>query len=233
MTIVASSTANAAIRPKPVTSVAVNAASVSSIWGSETRAPSRAADFLRRRRRHRAAEITPARGSHGRRRAPSPSARDFAPRRGDPPDRMTADDTRSEPKEPRGGGGADRVAGISSDVSDGALRDLLARLESEGEARGFPAGAAATLLRAVEAVLAASAQVNLTGAKTLAAAVEILALDAMPVGSAWPADRPPPRVAVDLGTGNGFPGVAVAVRWPACRVVLVERREKKAKAVEA
>jgi 16S rRNA (guanine527-N7)-methyltransferase len=91
------------------------------------------------------------------------------------------------------------------------------------------------LVRYVEAVLAENERVNLTGAKTLDDALDVLAVDSLPVADAWGASRPPPRVAprlaVDLGTGNGLPGVAVALAWPTARVVLVERREKKAAAV--
>jgi 16S rRNA G527 N7-methylase RsmG len=72
--------------------------------------------------------------------------------------------------------------------------------------------------------------VNLTAAKTLDAALEILVLDALPVATAWTASRPPRR-ALDLGTGNGFPGAAVAARWPACRTTFVDRRAKKVHAV--
>ena len=105
------------------------------------------------------------------------------------------------------------------------------RLEAESLRRGYALTAAHALVRYVEAVLDENQRVNLTGAKSLDDALDVLALDAVPVGEAWGADRPP-RTAVDLGTGNGLPGVAVALRWPACRVTLVERREKKAKAVE-
>lgn len=42
-----------------------------------------------------------------------------------------------------------------------------------------------------------------------------------------------PKQAIDLGSGNGFPGVWVAARYPDCRVYLVERRQKKARAIAA
>lgn len=109
--------------------------------------------------------------------------------------------------------------------------EAVARLGVAAERYGFPVGALPTLVRYVEAVLAESAQVNLTGAKTLDAALDILALDALPVCSAWPAGAAPPRRAVDLGTGNGLPGVVVALAWPTCATLLVDRTAKKANAV--
>ncbi len=109
--------------------------------------------------------------------------------------------------------------------------EAVARLAVAAERYGFPIGALPTLIRYVEAVLAESAHVNLTGAKTLEAALDILALDALPVCAVWPKDAPPPRRAVDLGTGNGLPGVVVALAWPTCATLLVDRTAKKANAV--
>jgi 16S rRNA G527 N7-methylase RsmG len=83
----------------------------------------------------------------------------------------------------------------------------------------------------VSAVVDENEHINLTGAKTLAVAVEILAVDALPLATAWGARRPPRRI-VDLGTGNGLPGLAAALYWPDAETILVERREKKALAVE-
>ena len=37
---------------------------------------------------------------------------------------------------------------------------------------------------------------------------------------------------MDLGTGNGLPGIAAALLWPGARTILVDRREKKIRAVE-
>jgi 16S rRNA G527 N7-methylase RsmG len=108
----------------------------------------------------------------------------------------------------------------------------LDRLRAETARHGYPPGAADVLARYVEAVLAESEKVNLTGSRTLADALDVLATDAVAVAAAWDPARSPPRVAVDLGTGNGLPGAAVAVRWPSCVAVLVERRAKKARAVE-
>jgi 16S rRNA G527 N7-methylase RsmG len=108
----------------------------------------------------------------------------------------------------------------------------IARLREATARHGYPEGSADVLVRYVRAVLEESERVNLTGSRTLADALEVLALDALPVAAAWDGGRPPPRLSVDLGTGNGLPGAAVALRWPSCRTVLVERRAKKARAVE-
>jgi 16S rRNA (guanine527-N7)-methyltransferase len=104
-----------------------------------------------------------------------------------------------------------------------------ARCREAAEALGYPAAACETLVRFVEAVLREGERVNLTGAKTLDAALPVLALDAMPVVAA--ASPRVPRTVVDLGSGNGLPGVAAALAWPRARVLLVERRGKKAAAV--
>lgn len=108
--------------------------------------------------------------------------------------------------------------------------DPAARLAEAAARLGYPPEAAGRLLAMAEAVLETNEDVNLTAAKTLDAALEILVLDALPVASAWAAARPPRR-ALDLGTGNGFPGAAVAARWPACRTTFVDRRAKKVHAV--
>jgi len=96
-----------------------------------------------------------------------------------------------------------------------------------------PISAALDAARAalVAAVVDENERINLTGAKTLAAAIDVLAIDALPLATAWGAGAPPRRI-VDLGTGNGLPGVVAALFWPDAETILVERREKKARAVE-
>jgi 16S rRNA G527 N7-methylase RsmG len=118
----------------------------------------------------------------------------------------------------------------TSDDPHGAAAQ--ARLRAATERYGYPPGALEALMRHVEAVLAENERVNLTGARSLGVALDVLALDAVPVAAAWELAAAPPRLAIDLGTGNGLPGAAVAARWPSCRVVFVERRAKKARAVE-
>ena len=110
-------------------------------------------------------------------------------------------------------------------------RLALARLESAARDAGPPTPALDVLVRYVRAVLAENASINLTGAGTFPAALDVLAADSLPVVRAWAGKAAPPATAVDLGTGNGLPGVAVALAWSACRVLLVDRRAKKAAAV--
>ncbi len=96
---------------------------------------------------------------------------------------------------------------------------------------GLPA-VKARIAAYVEALLEIGAHVNLTAAASPGAARDILVEPSLAIALAWN-EAEPPRVAVDIGSGNGFPGVAVAALWPACRVVLVERRQKKARAIQA
>ncbi len=84
----------------------------------------------------------------------------------------------------------------------------------------------------VDAVLEHGRHVNLTAAKTQPEAVSILLLPSVRVAAVLSIDDPP-ALAVDIGSGNGFPGVTVAALCPECRVVLVERRKKKARAIQA
>lgn len=87
------------------------------------------------------------------------------------------------------------------------------------------------LERYVAALLAKNEHVNLTAAASRTAAFEILVGPSLAIAGAFSGgDRP--SQAVDIGSGNGFPGVAVAALWPDARVVLIERRRKKAHAIQ-
>ena len=68
-----------------------------------------------------------------------------------------------------------------------------ARLLVAAEGLGFPAAGLPVLARYVAAVLDEGERVNLTGAKTLDAALDVLALDSLPVVSAWSKARTPVR----------------------------------------
>jgi 16S rRNA (guanine527-N7)-methyltransferase len=111
------------------------------------------------------------------------------------------------------------------------MPDVAGRLAEVAALRGFPTGEPlARLLAYLEAMVETNRVVNLTAATTLEEAAETVAVSALAVVRAW-ARPEPPRRAIDLGSGNGFPGVAVATAWPGCRVLLVERRAKKARAI--
>jgi 16S rRNA (guanine527-N7)-methyltransferase len=114
------------------------------------------------------------------------------------------------------------------------METALTRLKAVARLRGYPDDDVSVrrLLAYLVALCEFKPSLNLTAARSLEEAAEVLAVTALVVVRAW--DGPtPPRRAVDLGSGNGFPGVAVAVAWPDCRVLLVERRAKKARAIES
>ena len=71
-------------------------------------------------------------------------------------------------------------------------------------------------------------KLNLTGIRDLGRARILHALDSLQV---WSVVARAPRLIVDLGSGNGFPGVAAACLWPDARTILVERTHKKAAAI--
>jgi 16S rRNA (guanine527-N7)-methyltransferase len=120
--------------------------------------------------------------------------------------------------------------------------EAAARLAEAAATRGFSWGPgppgrrperdpAGTLARYLAEVVRVSADVNLTGAKDLGEAVEVLGVPSLALGRGW--SGPAPRLVVDLGSGNGMPGVVAALAWPTARVLLVERRAKKARAIAA
>jgi len=86
---------------------------------------------------------------------------------------------------------------------------------------------AARLLAYLDAMLALNEQINLTGVRDREQAVVLHALD----GLAFARTGLHPRHALDLGTGNGFPGVAVATLHPGASVVLMDRTGKKVRAI--
>ena len=107
---------------------------------------------------------------------------------------------------------------------------LLPALLEAAPSRGFSRDEATLtrLLAWMDGVLEVGQQLNLTAARTREAALDGILLSALAVTAAVDV---PPAVVVDLGTGNGLPGVAAALAWPEARVLLVERRRKKADAV--
>lgn len=71
-----------------------------------------------------------------------------------------------------------------------------------------------------------AARMNLTGHRTPEAIAQRLVFDALALGAALPLTAAPETLA-DLGSGAGFPGLPLAIRWPASRVTLVEARERR------
>ncbi len=83
------------------------------------------------------------------------------------------------------------------------------------------------LLAYLDALLAVNEHVNLTGVRDREHAVVLHLLD----GLAFARTGLRPRHALDLGTGNGFPGVCVAALHPGASVVLMDRTGKKVRAI--
>ncbi|MFQ5504137.1 MAG: 16S rRNA (guanine(527)-N(7))-methyltransferase RsmG [Planctomycetota bacterium] len=109
-------------------------------------------------------------------------------------------------------------------------KDSLARLGSLCAATGLdpPEQALAPLLAYLERMLLENRRLNLTGIRDPEQALVLHVVDSLQV---WRA-APTPRRVLDLGSGNGFPGVAAACLWPEAKVVLVERTRKKADALD-
>lgn len=89
------------------------------------------------------------------------------------------------------------------------------------------ADAATSLLAYLDAMLALNEQINLTAVRDREAAVALHALDSL----AFALLELRPQHLLDLGSGNGFPGVAVALLHPEASVVLLDRTGKKIRAI--
>lgn len=90
--------------------------------------------------------------------------------------------------------------------------------------------AAEQLLAYLDAMLDENQRINLTAVREREEAVLFHALDSLAVGHADFGLQP--QSCLDLGTGNGFPGVAVACLFPKAEVLLLDRTLKKLKAIE-
>lgn len=90
------------------------------------------------------------------------------------------------------------------------------------------AGASARIASYLDAMLAENERINLTAIRDPEAALWLHAVDALGLALACPdgADS-----FFDLGTGNGFPGVAAAALFPRARTLLCDRTRKKVDAV--
>ena len=88
---------------------------------------------------------------------------------------------------------------------------------------------AAALLPYLRALLEENQRINLTAIRDLEAAQVLHIDDSLAVGDL---DLPPPTSCLDIGTGNGFPGIALKILWPQAHVVLLDRTLKKLRAIE-
>jgi 16S rRNA (guanine527-N7)-methyltransferase len=88
---------------------------------------------------------------------------------------------------------------------------------------------AARLLAYLDAMLEENLHVNLTAVRDRESAVLFHALDS--VALACCGLERAPKKALDIGTGNGFPGIAIACLYPGVHVLLMDRTLKKLKAI--
>lgn len=86
---------------------------------------------------------------------------------------------------------------------------------------------ATRLLAYLDAMLLLNEQINLTAVRDRDQAIVLHALD----GLAFAQTELRPRHVLDLGSGNGFPGVAVAALHPGASVVLLDKTGKKVRAI--
>ena len=110
-----------------------------------------------------------------------------------------------------------RPAGRPTDPVDDALREGLAEL-------ALPSQLAEPLGELAQLVAAWASRMNLTGHRSASDVATHLVLDALALAGSLPVQ---PRSLADLGSGAGFPGIPLALLWPACRVTLVDARERR------
>jgi 16S rRNA (guanine527-N7)-methyltransferase len=94
-------------------------------------------------------------------------------------------------------------------------------------APNLPQQAAERLLKYLDAMLVINEQINLTAIRDREQAIVLHALD----GLAFALTGITPHHALDLGTGNGFPGAALAALHPKASVTLMDRTGKKIRAI--
>lgn len=86
---------------------------------------------------------------------------------------------------------------------------------------------AETLVAYLDAMLQLNEQINLTAIRERDQALVLHAMD----GLAFAATGLRPRHVLDIGSGNGFPGVAIAALHPGATVLLLDRTGKKVRAI--
>jgi 16S rRNA (guanine527-N7)-methyltransferase len=89
-------------------------------------------------------------------------------------------------------------------------------------ARGVPGPARVGLSRYLDLLAAWSPRVNLTAARTPEARVEVLVAPVLPAAAV-----PAPGALIDVGSGNGSPGLVLALLRPDLQVTLLEPRQKR------
>lgn len=93
----------------------------------------------------------------------------------------------------------------------------------------LPEGAVERCDAYLRAMLEENESVNLTAIRDPDKARILHALDSLVI---WHVVAEAPKIIVDLGSGNGFPGAAAAAIWPEARVICVDRTQKKARAIQ-
>ena len=111
---------------------------------------------------------------------------------------------------------------------------MTSAIQLQGEAAAFGCKlsieGAELLLAYLDAMLEENRAINLTAVRDREAAVMFHALDSLVMGSEN-FDLMTGNC-LDIGTGNGFPGVAIACLFPEAKVLLMDRTLKKLKAIE-
>jgi 16S rRNA (guanine527-N7)-methyltransferase len=89
------------------------------------------------------------------------------------------------------------------------------------------------LLAYLDAMLEINRELNLTSIRDRDDAIVRHLLDSLSVVPLWHAmaGAASPRRVLDLGTGGGFPGAALAAAWPKSRVTMIDSTGKKVRAV--
>ena len=93
----------------------------------------------------------------------------------------------------------------------------------------LPLAGAERLLSYLDAMLVINEQINLTAVRDREQAIVLHALDSL----AFARTGLVPHHVLDIGTGNGFPGVGLAALFPRARVVLMDKTGKKIRAIGA
>ncbi len=109
---------------------------------------------------------------------------------------------------------------------DEGLKDLAELLELSD--LDCPKRSLPRIQRYLVRMLEENEKLNLSGIRDMHEALALHVVDSLFL---WTAIAKPPKLILDIGSGNGFPGVAAASLWPGARVILVERRQKKSAAI--